>query len=882
MINYHQRNLNLLPLLKGSKFDDVFRMELLKNWNLARNIKLGPGEKKKHLDQLFELIQGKIPEILFKHDTSRIIQTCLKYGSKEQRAVIAKELEGRFVEASNPEFKDKIVLEFKGSVTKLIQHRFAHDVILELYECLNAKQRNSLIHEFYGPEFNLFKEAENKSMSELINEDPSNKIKILKNLSSTIEKMLKKPGLIGHIISHRILLDYFTCADDTNDNQVQEKIQIIGKHIPEILHTQKGSRVAMYCLAHGTVKQRKIMLQAMKEYVGKIACEEYGYLVLLRAFDKIIKSDDIFKQIMENKWGHRVILYLLVGRSKIYFSHETLKLLGEGDEIRKITRGSMYSNVKINPMLKAVLKSVLVYLADIWTAGALLFIGKWTIRPTIPIDVSKWIFLGSIMLSFLLLYLEIRKSRAIVASNDISYAFTSTISYRYYTLTSFAHWCFFQTINDSQQLQDKFAFFVFFRFKGWKRLLFADGPRQVINAVTLFSVLRMNDFSFNINRYGNITTIFALAVMAFTVLMFFISMLLLGVAFFVYIPILCKIRGNLKEYCCHLIDKSLPPYIENVHQQQQRNSLYTVNVPPPPLLLSPVSPPVLHNNSNNGQDLPSRYNPQDKRGYKGYNNYTLQGAPHIGHLYTATIADSFKRYYELKGKKISIESRQPVEWTTEQNYKFSMEKLQNDLLEWLEKNPEVIVPHSRYNEVKALIEMGLNDLSVSRPKSRSNWGINVPDDEDQVIYVWLDALTNYLTVTNYPWLSNQDNNEWPADIHVVGKDILRFHAIYWPSFLLAANLPLPKKILAHSHWTMEKQKMSKSRGNVVDPFDLINKYGVDAIRYYLLKDGGIVDDGDFSIDNLETKYKKDLAGQLEDGTLNELDNALIDKLKNLK
>nr|CAG8434144.1 611_t:CDS:2 [Entrophospora candida] len=274
---------------KGSKFDDVFRMELLKNWNLARNIKLGPGEKKKHLEQLFELIQGKIPEILFKHDTSRIIQTCLKYGSKEQRTIIAKELEGRFVEAS----------------------KFAHDVILELYECLNAKQRNSLIHEFYGPEFNLFKEAQNKSMSELINEDPSNKKKILKNLSSTIEKMLKKPGLIGHIISHRILLDYFTCADDdTNDNQVQEKIQVIGKHIPEILHTQKGSRVAMYCLAHGTVKQRKIMLQAMKEYVGKIACEEYGYLVLLRAFDVV---DDTI------------------------IVHEILKLLGEGDEIRKIT-----------------------------------------------------------------------------------------------------------------------------------------------------------------------------------------------------------------------------------------------------------------------------------------------------------------------------------------------------------------------------------------------------------------------------------------------------------------------------------------------------------------------------------------------------------------
>lgn len=146
------------------------------------------------------------------------------------------------------------------------------------------------------------------------------------------------------------------------------------------------------------------------------------------------------------------------------------------------------------------------------------------------------------------------------------------------------------------------------------------------------------------------------------------------------------------------------------------------------------------------------------------------------------------------------------------------------------------------------IKAGLADLSISRLRSRLDWGIPVPNDPSHTIYVWLDALTNYITVNGYPWITNdtQNNkiiNAWPADVHVVGKDIVRFHAIYWPAFLMAAQLPLPKQILAHAHWTMGKQKMSKSRGNVADPFEVMNTYGVDPVRYYLVRDGGFADDG---------------------------------------
>ncbi|KAI8980507.1 tRNA synthetases class I (M)-domain-containing protein [Pilobolus umbonatus] len=228
-----------------------------------------------------------------------------------------------------------------------------------------------------------------------------------------------------------------------------------------------------------------------------------------------------------------------------------------------------------------------------------------------------------------------------------------------------------------------------------------------------------------------------------------------------------------------------------------------------------------------------------------------------------TNAQVHKVVDERTGEKVmvSIESGQPVEWTTEENYKFRLSKFEKPLLKWISENPGAIVPENRKNEVVSWIKLGLSDLSISRLSSRLNWGIQVPNDPKHTIYVWLDALTNYLTATGYPWNEKSINKDaFPPDVQVVGKDIVRFHAIYWPAFLMAAGLPLPKQILAHAHWTMGKQKMSKSKGNVADPFEVLDKYGVDTVRYYLVRDGGIADDGDYSEKMIETRYKKDLAG----------------------
>jgi methionyl-tRNA synthetase len=208
---------------------------------------------------------------------------------------------------------------------------------------------------------------------------------------------------------------------------------------------------------------------------------------------------------------------------------------------------------------------------------------------------------------------------------------------------------------------------------------------------------------------------------------------------------------------------------------------------------------------------------------------------------------------------VSTESGQKVEWTMEENYKFKLSAFERPLLDWIEQNPQAIVPANRKNEVISWIQAGLSDLSISRLRSRLDWGIPVPNDpQNHTIYVWLDALTNYMTAKGYP--ENDTNDVLPAKVHVVGKDILRFHAVYWPAFLMAANLPLPEQILAHAHWTMNKQKMSKSRGNVADPFLVMDTYGVDTVRYYLMRDGGLADDGDYSEEEIKKRYKKDLAG----------------------
>ncbi|KAJ2797689.1 methionyl-tRNA synthetase, partial [Coemansia furcata] len=144
---------------------------------------------------------------------------------------------------------------------------------------------------------------------------------------------------------------------------------------------------------------------------------------------------------------------------------------------------------------------------------------------------------------------------------------------------------------------------------------------------------------------------------------------------------------------------------------------------------------------------------------------------------------------------------------------------------------------------------------------RLRWGIPVPGDNEHTIYVWVDALVNYATVDGYPWIDSKPNY-FPPDVQVVGKDIVRFHAVYWPALLMAAGLPLPKRILAHAHWTMGSQKMSKSKGNVADPFEAIERYGLDTLRYFMIRNGGIADDGDYSADEVLVRHRKDLASQL--------------------
>ena len=200
----------------------------------------------------------------------------------------------------------------------------------------------------------------------------------------------------------------------------------------------------------------------------------------------------------------------------------------------------------------------------------------------------------------------------------------------------------------------------------------------------------------------------------------------------------------------------------------------------------------------------------------------------------------------------------PVEWVEEPSYFFNLSKWEDKLLKFYEENNNFILPNSRRNEVISFVKGGLKDLSVSR--TSFSWGVKVPNDDDHIMYVWLDALTNYLSACNYSSSENDALSKfWPADIHMVGKDIVRFHAVYWPAFLMAAELPLPKKIFAHGWWTNEGNKISKSLGNVIDPFDLVDKYGVDQIRYFLMREVPFGNDGDFSNSQLINRINSELA-----------------------
>jgi len=208
--------------------------------------------------------------------------------------------------------------------------------------------------------------------------------------------------------------------------------------------------------------------------------------------------------------------------------------------------------------------------------------------------------------------------------------------------------------------------------------------------------------------------------------------------------------------------------------------------------------------------------------------------------------------------KVSKSSGSIVEWVEEESFFFKLSEWEKPLLEFYDKNKNFILPESRRNEVISFVKGGLKDLSVSR--KTFSWGIKVPSDGKHVVYVWLDALTNYLSSLKYPDENNDlYKNFWPADLHIIGKDILRFHAIYWPAFLLAANIEPPKRVYGHGWILSGDEKMSKSKGNILDPLEIINIYGLDPLRYYLLKEVSFGNDGNISEEKLENCINSDLA-----------------------
>jgi methionyl-tRNA synthetase len=198
-----------------------------------------------------------------------------------------------------------------------------------------------------------------------------------------------------------------------------------------------------------------------------------------------------------------------------------------------------------------------------------------------------------------------------------------------------------------------------------------------------------------------------------------------------------------------------------------------------------------------------------------------------------------------------------VEWVEEPSYFFKLSAWGDPLLEFYEKNPRFIAPESRRNEIISFVKGGLQDLSVSR--TSFSWGVPVPGDPNHIMYVWLDALTNYITECGYPDTNGPLWKYWPADLHMVGKDIIRFHCVFWPAFLMSAGLAPPQRVFAHGWWTNEGQKMSKSLNNAIDPIELVNSYGLDPVRYFLLREVPFGNDGDFQRRALIGRMNSDLA-----------------------
>ncbi|MBU1173945.1 MAG: methionine--tRNA ligase [Alphaproteobacteria bacterium] len=237
-----------------------------------------------------------------------------------------------------------------------------------------------------------------------------------------------------------------------------------------------------------------------------------------------------------------------------------------------------------------------------------------------------------------------------------------------------------------------------------------------------------------------------------------------------------------------------------------------------------------------------------KHTYSGW--YSVRDEAYYGEDETELRADGVR--YGPQGS--------PVEWIEEESYFFRLSAYQERLLDHYEKYPDFIGPEERRNEIVSFVKSGLRDLSVSR--TTFDWGIPVPGDEAHVMYVWVDALTNYITGVGFPDESHPLWRYWPADVHVIGKDIIRFHAVYWPAFLMSAGIELPRRVFGHGFMLSKGEKMSKSVGNVIDPFDLIASFGVDQVRYFCLREVPFGQDGNYTQEAIANRINADLANDL--------------------